>query len=109
MPFRFGTQPRRFPVEGGDSSIGLEPGLSSSATCNGKEMSPTRQLRRCPGSHCLTITDVPRAITVYVCIVAPCPAGSSTGIFVFNGYSGYTSHLFCIEYQALNRMHTNIV
>ena len=49
-----------------------------------------------------------RAITVYVCIIAPCPAGSSTGIFVFSGYSGYTSHLFCIEYQALNRMHTDI-
>ncbi|KAF3831844.1 hypothetical protein GH733_000656, partial [Mirounga leonina] len=41
----------------------MESGLSSSAACHGKEMSPTRQLRRCPGSHCLTITDVP--ITVY--------------------------------------------
>ncbi|KAK2498392.1 hypothetical protein MC885_017757, partial [Smutsia gigantea] len=59
MPFQFGTQPRRFPVEGGDSSIGLEPGLSSSAACNGKEI----QLHRCPGNHFLTITDVP--ITVY--------------------------------------------
>uniref|UniRef100_A0ABI7VX92 Protein FAM229B n=1 Tax=Felis catus TaxID=9685 RepID=A0ABI7VX92_FELCA len=44
MPFRFGTQPRKFPVEGGDSSVGLESGLSSSAACNGKEMSPTRFL-----------------------------------------------------------------
>ncbi|XP_008993168.1 protein FAM229B [Callithrix jacchus] len=74
MPFEFGTQPRRFPVEGGDSSIGLEPGMSSSAACNGKEMSPTRQLRRCPGSHCLTITDVP--ITVYATMRKP-PAQSS--------------------------------
>ncbi|NP_001346373.1 protein FAM229B isoform 2 [Mus musculus] len=42
MPFRFGTQPRRFPVEGGDSSIELESGLSSSASCTGKETSPNR-------------------------------------------------------------------
>ncbi|XP_075410773.1 protein FAM229B [Tenrec ecaudatus] len=63
MPFRFGVQARSFPMEGGDSSIGLELGLSSSAAANGKETSPTRQLRRCPGSHCLTITDVP--INVY--------------------------------------------
>ncbi|XP_006840047.1 PREDICTED: protein FAM229B [Chrysochloris asiatica] len=42
MPFRFGTQPRRFPMEGGDSSVVLEPGLSSSATCNRKETSPIR-------------------------------------------------------------------
>ncbi|XP_025716335.1 protein FAM229B [Callorhinus ursinus] len=74
MPFQFGTQPRRFPVEGGDSSAGLESGLNSSAACNGKEMSPTRQLRRCPGSHCLTITDVP--ITVYATMRKP-PAKSS--------------------------------
>ncbi|KAM5282998.1 protein FAM229B isoform 1-T5 [Hipposideros larvatus] len=74
MPFRFGTQPQRFPVEGGDSSTGLEPGLSSRATCNGKEMLPARQLRRCPGSHCLTITDVP--ITVYATMRKP-PAQSS--------------------------------
>uniref|UniRef100_H2R702 Protein FAM229B n=1 Tax=Pan troglodytes TaxID=9598 RepID=H2R702_PANTR len=74
MPFQFGTQPRRFPVEGGDSSIELEPGLSSSAACNGKEMSPTRQLQRCPGSHCLTITDVP--VTVYATTRKP-PAESS--------------------------------
>ncbi|KAL1770422.1 hypothetical protein HispidOSU_024900 [Sigmodon hispidus] len=74
MPFRFGTQPRRFPVEGGDSSIGLESGLSPSAACNGKETSPNRQLRRCPGSHCLTITDVP--ITVYATMRKP-PVQSS--------------------------------
>ncbi|EDL04911.1 protein FAM229B isoform X1 [Mus musculus] len=74
MPFRFGTQPRRFPVEGGDSSIELESGLSSSASCTGKETSPNRQLRRCPGSHCLTITDVP--ITVYATMRKP-PAQSS--------------------------------
>ncbi|XP_034847754.1 protein FAM229B [Mirounga angustirostris] len=74
MPFRCGTQPRRFPVEGGDSSTGLESGLSSSAACHGKEMSPTRQLRRCPGSHCLTITDVP--ITVYA-TMRKSPAQSS--------------------------------
>nr|XP_039323904.1 protein FAM229B-like [Saimiri boliviensis boliviensis] len=70
MPFQCGIQPRRFPVEGGDSSIGLEPGMSSSAACNGKEMSPTRQLRRCPGSHCLTITDVP--VTVHATEKATC-------------------------------------
>lgn len=29
-------------MEGGDSSVGLESGLSSSAACNVKEMSPTR-------------------------------------------------------------------
>ncbi|XP_043448081.1 protein FAM229B [Prionailurus bengalensis] len=74
MPFRFGTQPRKFPVEGGDSSVGLESGLSSSAACNGKEMSPTRQLRRCPGSHCLTVTDVP--ITVYATMQKPPAQGS---------------------------------
>ncbi|CAO2627983.1 Protein FAM229B [Lemmus lemmus] len=74
MPFRFGTQPRRFPVEGGDSSSGLESGLSSSTACNGKETSPNRQLRRCPGSHCLTITDVP--ITVYATMRKP-PVPSS--------------------------------
>ncbi|XP_012781022.2 protein FAM229B [Ochotona princeps] len=69
MPFRFGTQPRSFPLEGGDSSVGPELGMSSSATCNGKEISPARQLRRCPGSHCLTITDVP--ITVYATMRKP--------------------------------------
>ncbi|KAM6186599.1 protein FAM229B [Rhynchocyon petersi] len=74
MPFRFGTQPKSFPVEGGDSSTGPESGLSSNAICNGKETSPARQLRRCPGSHCLTITDVP--ITVYATMRKP-PAQSS--------------------------------
>ncbi|CAO2608397.1 Protein FAM229B, partial [Lemmus lemmus] len=74
VPFRFGTQPRRFLVEGGDSSIGLESGLSSSAACNGKETSPNRQLQRCPGSHCLTITDAP--ITVYAIMRKP-PVPSS--------------------------------
>ncbi|XP_051020161.1 protein FAM229B [Acomys russatus] len=74
MPFRFGTQPRGFPVEGGDSSVGPESGLSSSAASNGKEASPNRQLRRCPGSHCLTITDVP--ITVYAAMRKP-PGQSS--------------------------------
>ncbi|XP_066104212.1 protein FAM229B [Saccopteryx bilineata] len=74
MPFRFGTQSQKFPVEGGDSMVGLEPGLSSSAACNGKEMSPARQLRRCHGSHCLTVTDVP--ITVYAAMQKP-PAQSS--------------------------------
>ncbi|XP_022418313.1 protein FAM229B [Monodon monoceros] len=69
MPFRFGTQPRRFPMEGGDPSVGLEPGLSSSASCNGKEMLLTRQLRRCPGNHCLTITNVP--ITVFATMRKP--------------------------------------
>ncbi|XP_024597056.1 protein FAM229B-like [Neophocaena asiaeorientalis asiaeorientalis] len=69
MPFQFGTQPRRFPVEGGDSPVGLEPGLSSSAACNEKETSPTRQLGRCPGSHGPTITDVP--ITVYATMRKP--------------------------------------
>ncbi|XP_036686828.1 protein FAM229B-like [Balaenoptera musculus] len=68
MAFQFGTQPRRFPVEGGDSSVGLEPGLSF------LEMSPTRQLGRCPGSHGLTITDVP--ITVYATMQKP-PAQNS--------------------------------
>ncbi|XP_045044991.1 protein FAM229B [Desmodus rotundus] len=74
MPFRFGTQPQRFPVEGGDSTVGLGPGLRSSVACNGKEISPARQLRRCHGSHCLTITDVP--ITVYA-TMRKLPAQSS--------------------------------
>ncbi|KAI5929727.1 protein FAM229B [Manis javanica] len=74
MPFQFGTQPRWIPLEGGDSPIGLEPGLSSSAACKGKGMPPARQLHRCPGSHCLTITDVP--ITVYATMRKP-PAQSS--------------------------------
>ncbi|KAL0623992.1 Protein FAM229B [Plecturocebus cupreus] len=73
MPFQFETQPRSFPVEG-DSSVGLEVGMSSSAACNGKEMSPTGQLWRCPASHCLTITDVP--IAVYATMRKP-PAQSS--------------------------------
>ncbi|XP_068933125.1 protein FAM229B [Petaurus breviceps papuanus] len=74
MPFRFGTQPRRFPVEGGDCSIGPEPGLSSSTAWYRKETPPTRQLRRCPGSHCLTITDVP--VNLYATMRKP-PAQSS--------------------------------
>ncbi|XP_067568928.1 protein FAM229B-like [Pseudorca crassidens] len=74
MPFQFETQPRRFPAEGGDSPVGLEPGLSSSAACNEKEMSPARQLGRCPGSHGPTITDVP--ITVCATMRKP-PAQSS--------------------------------
>ncbi|XP_012371904.1 protein FAM229B-like [Octodon degus] len=74
MVLRFGTQPGRFPVEGGDSSIGRESGLNSSAACNRNEILPNRQLRRCPASHCLTITDVP--ITVYATMRKP-PAQSS--------------------------------
>ncbi|KFO20645.1 protein FAM229B [Fukomys damarensis] len=77
MVLRFGTQPRRFPVEGGDSSVGRESGLNANAVCNRNEISPNRQLRRCPANHCLTITDVP--ITVYATMQKP-PAPSSREI-----------------------------
>uniref|UniRef100_A0A8C2UI29 Family with sequence similarity 229 member B n=1 Tax=Chinchilla lanigera TaxID=34839 RepID=A0A8C2UI29_CHILA len=47
MVLRFGTQPRRFPVEGGDSPVGRESGLNSSAACDRNEISPNRNLPVC--------------------------------------------------------------
>ncbi|KAM5256537.1 protein FAM229B [Ctenodactylus gundi] len=70
MLFWVENQPRRFPVKGGHSSLGRDSGLSP----YWREMLPNRQLRRCPASHCLTITDVP--ITVYATMRKP-PVQSS--------------------------------
>ncbi|XP_038650551.1 protein FAM229A-like [Scyliorhinus canicula] len=55
-------QARRFPIEAGDSKG------SASRTVNPEPEVPhhrsARQLRRCPGSHCLTIPHV--SIDVYI-------------------------------------------
>ncbi|KAK6474285.1 protein FAM229B-like [Huso huso] len=59
---------RRFPIEAGDSIV---PGCVSESQEPPGQTPPahalpphTRQLRRCPGSHCLTIPHVP--IDVYI-------------------------------------------
>ncbi|XP_066494351.1 protein FAM229A [Tiliqua scincoides] len=55
-------QARRFPIEAGDS-----PSLSTAPETQepvAPERTATRQLRRCPGCHCLTLPNVP--IDVYI-------------------------------------------
>ncbi|NXF52029.1 F229A protein, partial [Oceanites oceanicus] len=50
-------QARRFPIEAGDCpSSAVTPQTQEPV---GTERSVGRQLRRCPGSHCLTLPNVP--------------------------------------------------
>ncbi|XP_053124049.1 protein FAM229A [Hemicordylus capensis] len=55
-------QARRFPIEAGDSpSLATAPETQEPAA---PERTARRQLRRCPGCHCLTLPNVP--IDVYI-------------------------------------------
>uniref|UniRef100_A0ACB8FQS3 Uncharacterized protein n=1 Tax=Sphaerodactylus townsendi TaxID=933632 RepID=A0ACB8FQS3_9SAUR len=55
-------QARRFPIEAGDSpSLATAPDTQEPVA---PERTATRQLRRCPGCHCLTLPNVP--IDVYI-------------------------------------------
>uniref|UniRef100_A0A8D0G4B7 Protein FAM229A n=1 Tax=Sphenodon punctatus TaxID=8508 RepID=A0A8D0G4B7_SPHPU len=55
-------QARRFPIEAGDSqSLAAAPETQEPAAT---ERTAARQLRRCPGSHCLTLPNVP--IDIYI-------------------------------------------
>ncbi|ETE65828.1 hypothetical protein L345_08397, partial [Ophiophagus hannah] len=55
-------QARRFPIEAGDSpSLATAPETQEPVA---PERAATRQLRRCPGCHCLTLPNVP--IDVYI-------------------------------------------
>ncbi|CAI5781816.1 Hypothetical predicted protein [Podarcis lilfordi] len=55
-------QARRFPIEAGDSpSLATAPETQEPVA---PERTATRQLRRCPGCHCLTLPNVP--IDVYI-------------------------------------------
>ncbi|NXD11506.1 F229A protein, partial [Nothocercus nigrocapillus] len=50
-------QARRFPIEAGDS-----PGLAVAPETQepgAAQQTAGRQLRRCPGSHCLTLPNIP--------------------------------------------------
>ncbi|NXJ42071.1 F229A protein, partial [Ciconia maguari] len=50
-------QARRFPIEAGDCpSSAVPPEMQEPV---GAERAVGRQLRRCPGSHCLTLPNVP--------------------------------------------------
>ncbi|XP_057253920.1 protein FAM229A [Pezoporus wallicus] len=50
-------QARRFPIEAGDCPSSEVPPEVQEA--RGQELAVGRQLRRCPGSHCLTLPNVP--------------------------------------------------
>ncbi|XP_052667677.1 protein FAM229A [Harpia harpyja] len=50
-------QARRFPIEAGDCPSSAVPPETQEPV--GAERSVGRQLRRCPGSHCLTLPNVP--------------------------------------------------
>ncbi|XP_061296868.1 protein FAM229A [Pezoporus flaviventris] len=50
-------QARRFPIEAGDCPSSEVPPEVQEAP--GQELAVGRQLRRCPGSHCLTLPNVP--------------------------------------------------
>ncbi|XP_075630397.1 protein FAM229A [Balearica regulorum gibbericeps] len=50
-------QARRFPIEAGDCPSSAVPPETQEPV--GTERSVGRQLRRCPGSHCLTLPNVP--------------------------------------------------
>ncbi|NWW45439.1 F229A protein, partial [Pedionomus torquatus] len=60
-------QAQRFPIEAGDCPrLAVTPETQEPAdaeqTCRATgltSLSPHRQLRRCPGSHCLTLPNVP--------------------------------------------------
>ncbi|XP_006019400.1 protein FAM229A [Alligator sinensis] len=55
-------QARRFPIEAGDSpSLAAVPETQEPVAT---EHTAARQLRRCPGCHCLTLPNVP--IDVYI-------------------------------------------
>nr|XP_038023110.1 protein FAM229A [Anas platyrhynchos] len=61
-------QARRFPIEAGDCpSLAAAPEAQEPV---GAEHSPHRQLRRCPGSHCLTLPYVP--IDVFLAMGGNC-------------------------------------
>nr|XP_033810667.1 protein FAM229A [Geotrypetes seraphini] len=53
---------RRFPIEAGDSRSLLTPQENQEPATSG--YTPVRQLRRCPGCHCLTLLYTP--IDVYL-------------------------------------------
>uniref|UniRef100_A0A8B9T1K6 Protein FAM229A n=1 Tax=Anas platyrhynchos TaxID=8839 RepID=A0A8B9T1K6_ANAPL len=64
-------QARRFPIEAGDcprTPVGcrVRPCHTAALTL----LSPHRQLRRCPGSHCLTLPYVP--IDVFLAMGGNC-------------------------------------
>ncbi|OPJ71716.1 protein FAM229A [Patagioenas fasciata monilis] len=50
-------QARRFPIEAGDCPSSAVPPETQEPV--GAEQAVGRQLRRCPGSHCLTLPNVP--------------------------------------------------
>ncbi|XP_076213780.1 protein FAM229A [Aptenodytes patagonicus] len=50
-------QARRFPIEAGDCPSSAVPPETQEPV--GAERSVGRRLRRCPGSHCLTLPNVP--------------------------------------------------
>uniref|UniRef100_A0A8C0J2C9 Uncharacterized protein n=1 Tax=Chelonoidis abingdonii TaxID=106734 RepID=A0A8C0J2C9_CHEAB len=67
-------QARRFPIEAGDSpslAAGLNLWLCTALLGNrtNPSLSLRRQLRRCPGCHCLTLPNVP--IDVYIAMACP--------------------------------------
>eukprot|EP00062_Callorhinchus_milii_P018534 gi/632972100/ref/XP_007902494.1/ PREDICTED: protein FAM229A [Callorhinchus milii] len=64
-------EPRRFPIEAGDSKGSVSrPVVNSEPEIPNQR--PARQLRRCPGSHCLTIPHV--SIDVYIAMDRNPPA-----------------------------------
>ncbi|NXI66975.1 F229A protein, partial [Anseranas semipalmata] len=59
---------RRFPIEAGDCpSLAVAPETQEPV---GAEQPAGRQLRRCPGSHCLTLPHVP--IDVFIAMGGNC-------------------------------------
>ncbi|NXL03412.1 F229A protein, partial [Mesembrinibis cayennensis] len=57
MSSRRAPQARRFPIEAGDCPSSAVPPETQEPV--GAERSVGRQLQRCPGSHCLTLPNVP--------------------------------------------------
>uniref|UniRef100_A0A8B9ZA16 F229A protein n=1 Tax=Buteo japonicus TaxID=224669 RepID=A0A8B9ZA16_9AVES len=57
MNYQQTPQARRFPIEAGDCPSSAVPPETQEPV--GSERSVGRQLRRCPGSHCLTLPNVP--------------------------------------------------
>ncbi|XP_025941759.1 protein FAM229A isoform X2 [Apteryx rowi] len=50
-------QARRFPIEAGDSpGLAVAPEMQEPVAA---QQTVGRQLRRCPGSHCLTLPNIP--------------------------------------------------
>uniref|UniRef100_A0A8B9CTT1 Uncharacterized protein n=1 Tax=Anser brachyrhynchus TaxID=132585 RepID=A0A8B9CTT1_9AVES len=69
-------QARRFPIEAGDCPSLVRPWCAvpcRAVPCRATALtllSPHRQLRRCPGSHCLTLPHVP--IDVFIAMGGNC-------------------------------------